>query len=88
MSLGYPACASAIWPVAPSNPSCTPSESEIIAQWLSKQPGGDAAAVPELEHGFIATMEHRVLGTRYVYDGLKDERFLTVLAGVGAGGLV
>ncbi|MCH9804621.1 hypothetical protein K0U73_12585 [bacterium] len=49
---------------------------------------GDAAAVPELEHGFIATMEHRVLGTRYVYDGLKDERFLTVLAGVGAGGLV
>jgi len=33
-------------------------------------------------------MEHRVLGTRYVYAGLEDERFLTLLAGVGAGGLV
>lgn len=45
-----------------------------------------AAAVPELEPAFIATMEHSMLGTRYLYDGLADERFVLVLAGVAACG--
>lgn len=31
-------------------------------------------------------MEHSVLGTRYIYDGLGDERFVSVYAGVIAAG--
>lgn len=34
------------------------------------------------DHAFIAEMEHSVLGTRYLYDGLGDERFVLVYAGV------
>lgn len=40
-------------------------------------PGSDA---------LMSTMEHSVLGTRYVYDGLADDQFLTVLAGAAAAG--
>lgn len=36
--------------------------------------GGDGA--------LITTMEHSVLGTRWVYDGLRDPRFVVLLAGV------
>jgi hypothetical protein len=31
---------------------------------------------------FITEMEHSVLGTRWVYDGLRDPRFVLMLAGV------
>ncbi len=40
--------------------------------------GGDDA--------LIGKMEHSVLGNRYVYDALADDRFLMVLAGVAATG--
>jgi len=34
----------------------------------------------------VGTLEHSVLGTRWVYDGLTDSHFLTVLAGVALTG--
>jgi hypothetical protein len=34
------------------------------------------------EGALITQMEHSVLGTRWVYDGLRDPRFLIMLAGV------
>jgi hypothetical protein len=34
----------------------------------------------------ITEMDHSVLGTRWVYDGLRDERFLVMLAGVSMTG--
>ena len=42
--------------------------------------------VPDLEQAYIGAMEHSVLGTRHVYDGLGDERFVSVLAGVASCG--
>ena len=35
---------------------------------------------------FIAEMEHSVLGTRWVYDGLRDPLFVVMLAGVAMTG--
>jgi hypothetical protein len=32
--------------------------------------------------GFIATMEHSALGTRWVYDGLRDPQYVVMLAAV------
>jgi hypothetical protein len=40
--------------------------------------GGEAALITE--------MEHSVLGTRWVYDGLRDPRFVVMLAGVSMTG--
>ena len=34
------------------------------------------------EDALITVMEHSVLGTRWVYDGLRDPRFVIMLAGV------
>jgi hypothetical protein len=34
------------------------------------------------ERALITEMEHSVLGTRWVYDGLRDPRFVVMLAGV------
>jgi hypothetical protein len=34
------------------------------------------------EHALITEMEHSVLGTRWVYDGLRDPRLVVLLAGV------
>lgn len=34
----------------------------------------------------VATMEHSVLGTRWVYDGLDDHRYVMILAGVALTG--
>jgi hypothetical protein len=34
------------------------------------------------EDALITTMEHSALGTRWVYDGLRDPRFVVMLAGV------
>ena len=45
-----------------------------------------ATRVPGLEPAFLSTMEHSVLGTRFVYDGLGDHRFVSVFAGVAACG--
>lgn len=45
-----------------------------------------ATPSPDADHAFIGEMEHSVLGTRYVYDGLGDDRFVTVLAGVASSG--
>lgn len=45
-----------------------------------------AAPSPELAGSLIGVMDHSVLGPRYVYDGLGDDRFITVLAGVAACG--
>lgn len=38
------------------------------------------------EESLIATMEHSVLGTRWVYDGLGDPRFVVMLAAVAMTG--
>lgn len=38
------------------------------------------------EDGLITEMHHSVLGTRWIYDGLRDERFLLMLAGVAMTG--
>jgi hypothetical protein len=38
------------------------------------------------EDAFITQMEHSVLGTRWVYDGLRDPRFVTMLAAVALTG--
>lgn len=38
------------------------------------------------EDAFIATMEHSVLGTRWVYDGLRDPVFVVMLAAVAMTG--
>lgn len=34
------------------------------------------------EDGLITEMEHSALGTRWVYDGLRDPRYVMLLAGV------
>jgi hypothetical protein len=36
--------------------------------------------------GFIAEMQHSVLGTRWVYDGLRDPQYVTMLAAVAMTG--
>jgi Maltokinase N-terminal cap domain len=38
------------------------------------------------EDALITTMEHSVLGTRWVYDGLRDPRFVVMLAAVAMTG--
>lgn len=38
------------------------------------------------EHALITEMEHSVLGTRWVYDGLQDPLFVVMLAGVAMTG--
>jgi hypothetical protein len=38
------------------------------------------------EAGLITEMQHSVLGTRWVYDGLRDPLFVTMLAGVAMTG--
>jgi hypothetical protein len=38
------------------------------------------------EHALAGELEHSVLGTRYVYDGLLDDRYVLVLAGVALTG--
>lgn len=38
------------------------------------------------EDAFITQMQHSVLGTRYVYDGLRDPQFVVMLAGVAMTG--
>jgi hypothetical protein len=38
------------------------------------------------DDALITEMEHTVLGTRWVYDGLKDPRFVVMLAGVAMTG--
>lgn len=45
-----------------------------------------AVPLPGASDALIGEMEHSVLGTRFVYDGLHDERFVTVLAGVAMTG--
>ena len=40
----------------------------------------------EAEDAFITEMQHSVLGTRYVYDGLRDPQFVVMLAGVAMTG--
>ena len=38
------------------------------------------------EDALITEMQHSVLGTRWVYDGLRDPRFIVMLAGVAMTG--
>jgi hypothetical protein len=38
------------------------------------------------EDAFITEMQHSVLGTRWVYDGLRDPQFVVMLAGVALTG--
>lgn len=38
------------------------------------------------DDALVATMEHSALGTRWVYDGLRDPRFVTMLAAVAMTG--
>lgn len=45
-----------------------------------------ANPMPDREDALIGEMRHSVLGPRFVYDGLADERFVTVLAGVALHG--
>jgi hypothetical protein len=39
-------------------------------------------ALDSAEAGLIRRMEHSVLGTRWVYDGLRDPLFVVMLTGV------
>lgn len=68
----------------------TPPKSELIAGWIHVQPWGPAAGGPvEMLGGFHLddpAGEVGMLGPRFVYDGLTDERFMTVLAGVAMHG--
>jgi len=45
-----------------------------------------ARPLDEADHALLGNMQHSTLGIRYVYDGLADERFVAVLAGVAASG--
>ncbi len=45
-----------------------------------------ATPLPALGDAMLGEMQHSVLGARFVYDGLADERFVTVLAGVALHG--
>lgn len=45
-----------------------------------------AAPVEGNEAGLVATTEHSALGTRWVYDGLTDERYLVMAAAVSLTG--
>jgi hypothetical protein len=38
------------------------------------------------DHGFISEMHHSALGTRFIYDGLADPLYRTMLAGVSMTG--
>jgi hypothetical protein len=40
----------------------------------------------DADDAFIVEMQHSVLGTRWVYDGLRDPRFVVMLAGVAMTG--
>lgn len=42
--------------------------------------------LPDHEHALVGTTEHSALGTRWVYDGLGDERFVTMMAAVALTG--
>lgn len=44
------------------------------------------APVDEAAESLIGTMEHSALGTRWVYDGIGDERYIVMLAGVSMTG--
>jgi hypothetical protein len=44
------------------------------------------APLESAEDSLIGQMEHSVLGTRWVYDGLGDHRFVIMLAGVALTG--
>jgi hypothetical protein len=44
------------------------------------------APLPGAEEALLGTMEHSVLGTRYVYDGLRDPASLAALATATLGG--
>ncbi len=44
------------------------------------------APLDDAEHALIGHMEHSALGTRWVYDGLRDGRYLMLLAGVALTG--
>jgi len=45
-----------------------------------------AAPLAGADDALLGEMEHSVLGTRFVYDGMSDDRFVTVLAGVAISG--
>jgi hypothetical protein len=45
-----------------------------------------AEPVDGAEQALITEMQHSALGTRWVYDGLADERFITMLAAVAMTG--
>lgn len=45
-----------------------------------------AVPLADADDALLGEMEHSVLGTRFVYDGVRDERFVTVLAGVAISG--
>ena len=106
----------------------TPPKSELIREWLHRQPWGPTSdepvepvgsfhlddpegevgmqvfvvragttlfqvaltyrdrPLPDAENSFLGEMEHSVLGTRFVYDAIGDERFIMVLAGVAVSG--
>ena len=44
------------------------------------------APVDGASESLVGTLEHSVLGTRWVYDGLGDDRYLTLLAAVSLTG--
>jgi hypothetical protein len=44
------------------------------------------APLDDARDALITTMEHSVLGTRWVYDGLRDDRFVVMLAAVAMTG--
>lgn len=59
----------------------TPTKGALIAAWAPTRSWG-----PTADDALITEMEHSVLGTRWVYDGLRDPRFVVMLAGVAMTG--
>lgn len=55
---------------------------EIVQVPLTYRP----EPLADADDAFVATTEHTVLGTRWVYDGLGDERYLIMVAAVAMTG--
>jgi hypothetical protein len=76
----------------------TPTKAEVIAEWVPTRlviAGGALLQVPltyrdepleKAEDALVSKMQHSVLGTRWVYDGLHDPHYVTMLAGVAMTG--
>lgn len=56
----------------------TPTKDQLVGPWLEARPWWDGVAEAHL----LGTMDHSVLGSRWVYDGCGDPVFVTMLVEV------